>query len=56
MSRQSFFGVFLLIIGLIGVVIGILNHHITESFSTLLLYRRPAAVGLVMILVDRTSK
>ena len=56
MSRQTMFGVFLLLIGAIGVIVGLATHHFTDSPGQTALYLLPVALGIIMLLLDRTSK
>lgn len=56
MSRQTFFGIFLIILGVIGVVVGIVSRHITESVGASVLYLLPLLVGVVILLTERASK
>ena len=53
MSRQLFLGIFLLVIGLIGLIVGLVTGHIADSP---VIYLLPVLLGVVMILVDRVGK
>ena len=56
MSRQTIFGIFLLLIGLIGLIVGIATGHFTDSPSQTALYILPVVLGIIMLIVDRTSR
>ena len=56
MSKQLFFGIFLLIIGAIGLVVGLVTGHFADSPGQTALYILPVVVGIVMVILDRTSK
>lgn len=55
MNRQIFLGIFLIIIGAIGFIVGAVTHHLTDSTPALIGYILPMALGVIMILIDRLS-
>ena len=55
MNRQIFLGIFLIIIGAIGFLVGAVTHHLTDSTPALIGYILPMALGAIMILIDRLS-
>ena len=56
MSRQMVFGIFLLLIGVIGLIVGLVTGHFADSPGQTALYILPVVLGVIMLLVDRTSK
>ena len=56
MSRQTTLGVFLILIGMIGLIVGLATGHFTDSPGQTALYVLPVVLGIVMLLVDRASR
>ena len=56
MSRQMIFGIFLLLIGVIGLIVGLVTGHFTDSPGQTALYILPVVLGVIMLLLERTSK
>ena len=56
MSRQMIFGIFLLLIGVIGLIVGLVTGHFSDSPGQTALYIMPVALGIIMLVLDRTSK
>ena len=56
MSRQMIFGVFLLLIGVIGLIVGLVTGHFADSPGQTALYILPVVLGVIMLILDRTSK
>ena len=55
MSRQMIFGIFLLLIGVIGLIVGLVTGHFNDSPGQTALYVLPVVLGIIMLIVDRTS-
>ena len=53
---QTFLGVFLAFIGLIGLVVGLIQGHFTESPGQTLMYILPILLGAIMIGIDQMNK
>ena len=56
MSKQVIYGIFLIIIGVIGALVGRITGHFADSTGQIALYLLPILLGVIMLLVDRTSK
>ena len=56
MSRQMIFGIFLLLIGAIGLIVGLVTGHFADSPGQTALYILPVALGIIMLVLDRTSR
>lgn len=56
MSKQLIYGIFLIIIGVIGALVGLITGHFADSPAQIALYLLPPILGVIMIIVDRTSK
>ena len=56
MSKQMIYGIFLIIIGVIGALVGLITGHFADSTGQIALYLLPILLGVIMLLVDRTSK
>ena len=56
MSRQLVFGIFLLLIGAIGLIVGLVTGHFSDSPGQTALYILPVVLGVIMLILDRTSK
>ena len=56
MSRQMIFGIFLLLIGVIGLIVGLVTGHFADSPGQTALYILPVALGIIMLVLDRTSR
>ena len=56
MSRQTIFGVFLLLIGVIGLIVGLVTGHFSDAPGQTALYILPVVLGVIMLLLERTSK
>ena len=56
MSRQTIFGIFLLIMGVIGLIVGLATGHFSDSPGQTALYILPVALGVIMLVLDRTSR
>ena len=52
MSRTKFMGIFLVILGVIGVVVGIVRGDMTSSATMFIGYLLPAVLGGVILVVD----
>ncbi len=52
MSRTKFMGIFLIILGVIGVVVGIVRGDMTSSATMFIGYLLPAVLGGVILVVD----
>ena len=53
---QSFLGAFLAFIGLIGLIVGLAQGHLTESPAQTLMYVLPLLLGVIMIVIDQIGK
>lgn len=56
MNRQVFLGIFLIVIGVIGFIVGAVTHHLTDSVAALAGYILPVALGIIMIVIDKVTK
>lgn len=56
MNRQVFLGIFLIVIGVIGFIVGAVTHHLTDSAAALAGYILPVALGVIMIVIDKVTK
>ena len=56
MSKQVIYGIFLIIIGVVGALVGLITGHFADSAGQIALYVLPILLGVIMLLVDRTSK
>ncbi len=56
MNRQTFLGMFLIVIGVIGFIVGAVTHHLTDSAAALAGYILPVALGIIMIVIDKVTK
>ena len=56
MSRQMVFGIFLLLSGAIGLIVGLVTGHFSDSPGQTALYILPVVLGVIMLILDRTSK
>ena len=52
MSRTKFMGIFLVILGVISVVVGIIRGDMTSSAVMFIGYLVPALLGAVILIVD----
>ena len=52
MSRTKFMGIFLVILGVISVVVGIIRGDMTSSVTMFIGYLVPALLGAVILIVD----
>lgn len=55
MSRTKFMGIFLVILGVISVVVGIIRGDMTSSVTMFIGYLVPALLGAVILIVDHTG-
>ena len=55
MSRTKFMGIFLVILGVISVVVGIIRGDMTSSAVMFIGYLVPALLGAVILIVDHTG-
>lgn len=55
MSKTKFMGIFLIILGVIGVVVGIVRGDMTSSATMFIGYLLPAALGAVILIVDHVG-
>ncbi|MFR1189131.1 MAG: hypothetical protein ACLSDI_01155 [Oscillospiraceae bacterium] len=55
MSKTKFMGIFLIILGVISVVVGIVRGDMTSSAAMFIGYLLPAALGAVILIVDRVG-
>ena len=55
MSRTKFMGIFLVILGVISVVVGIIRGDLTSSVTMFIGYLVPALLGAVILIVDHTG-
>ena len=53
MSRTKFMGIFLIILGVISVVVGIVRGDMTSSAAMFIGYLVPALLGAMILIVDR---
>ncbi len=56
MSRQTVFGIFLLLMGVLGLIVGLATGHFTDSPGQTALYILPVVLGIIMLVLDRTSR
>ena len=56
MSRQTVFGIFLLLMGVLGLIVGLATGHFTDSPDQTVLYILPVVLGIIMLVLDRTSR
>ena len=58
MKNQTFLGAFVMFIGLIGLIVGLVNvgFNSEEFKSHLVLYFLPIIIGGIMIIVDQVGK
>ena len=56
MNRQVFLGIFLIVVGVIGFIVGAVTHHLTDSAVALAGYILPIALGVIMILIEKLTK
>ena len=52
MSRTKFMGIFLIILGVISVVVGIVRGDMTSSAAMFIGYLVPALLGAMILIVD----
>lgn len=52
MSRTKFMGIFLVILGVISVVVGIIRGDMTSSVTMFIGYLVPALLGAIILIVD----
>lgn len=55
MKNQSFLGGFLVFIGMIGLLVGLISGHFMESPAQTVLYVLPVILGGIMIVLDHTG-
>ena len=55
MSKTKFMGIFLIILGVISVVVGIVRGDMTRSAAMFIGYLLPAALGAVILIGDRVG-
>lgn len=55
MSRTKFMGIFLIILGVISIVVGIVRGDMTSSATMFIGYLVPALLGAVILIVDHTG-
>ena len=55
MSRTKFMGIFLVILGVISVVVGIIRGDMTSSAAMFIGYLVPALLGAVILIVDHVG-
>lgn len=55
-NRQTFLGVFLIILGVLGLVVGIAKHHLTETVGSFIMYMLPLLVGGIMLVIEKAGK
>ena len=53
---QTFLGAFLAFIGVIGLVVGLIQGHFTESPGQTLMYILPIVLGAIMFGIDQMNK
>lgn len=56
MNRTTFWAAFLIMIGVLGTIVGIINHHITSSVGEFVMYVLPIVVGVIILIVEKTGK
>lgn len=56
MNRQIFLAIFMMLIGVIGLIVGAATHHLTDSAAALAGYLLPIILGIIMIVVNRVGK
>ena len=56
MSKQTIYGIFLIIIGVIGALVGLITGHFADSPGQIALYLLPLVLGVIMLLVERAGK
>lgn len=52
---QTFLGIFLIILGVIGIIVGAVTGHLTNSALDFIIHLLPVVLGAVMIAVDRAG-
>lgn len=52
MSRTKFMGIFLVILGVLSVIVGIVRGDMTSSAAIFIGYLVPAFLGVVILIVD----
>lgn len=55
MKNQTFLGGFLVFIGMIGLLVGLISGHFMESPAQTVLYVLPVILGGIMIVLDHTG-
>lgn len=55
MSRTKFMGIFLVILGVLSVIVGIVRGDMTSSVTMFIGYLIPALLGAVILIVDHTG-
>ena len=56
MNRTTFLAIFLIILGVLGCIVGIANHHITQSIGEFVMYLLPVVVGVIILIVEKNGK
>ena len=56
MSRTKFMGIFLIILGVISVVVGIVRGDMTSSAAMFIGYLVPALLGAMILIVRKTKR
>ena len=56
LNRTTFLAIMLIFIGLLGIIVGIVNHHLTESVASFAMYTLPIVVGLIVLVAEKTRK
>ena len=56
MKNQTFLGAFLMFIGIIGLIVGLVSGHFGDSIAQMVLYILPVVLGGIMIIVDQVGK
>ena len=56
MKNQTFLGIFLALIGIIGLIVGLVTGHFTDSVTQMVLYILPLALGVLMIVIDQIGQ
>ena len=55
LNRTTFLAIFLIILGVLGLIVGIAKHHLTESVASFVMYVLPIVLGIVILAVERTG-
>lgn len=56
MKNQTFLGIFLALIGILGLVVGLATGHFTDSVTQMVLYILPLALGVLMVVIDQIGQ